>query len=130
MNRFAELDRRYVWHPFTQMRDWLEAEPILITGIGSSWHAGMAVEALFHAGGRSVALVDASELLHFTRIPPGAAIVGRPGPIQLATGPGGPAAAGVEVARSIRSKSLMPIPPLCCQHRGELEPRQAWKYVE
>src|SRR5438477_2775068 len=31
MNRFAELDRRYVWHPFTQMRDWLEAEPILIT---------------------------------------------------------------------------------------------------
>src|SRR5437660_11663084 len=52
-----------------------EAEPILITGIGSSWHAGMAVEALFHAGGRTVALVDASELLHFTRIPPGAAIL-------------------------------------------------------
>jgi adenosylmethionine-8-amino-7-oxononanoate aminotransferase len=30
MNRLAELDHRYVWHPFTQMRDWLKREPILI----------------------------------------------------------------------------------------------------
>lgn len=30
MNRFARLDRRYVWHPFTQMRDWLAREPIVI----------------------------------------------------------------------------------------------------
>ena len=27
----AKLDHRYVWHPFTQMRDWLKAEPIVIT---------------------------------------------------------------------------------------------------
>jgi adenosylmethionine-8-amino-7-oxononanoate aminotransferase len=28
---FAELDRRFVWHPFTQMRDWIETEPIVIS---------------------------------------------------------------------------------------------------
>src|SRR5439155_12768189 len=31
MNRLAQLDHRYVWHPFTQMRDWLKQEPIVIT---------------------------------------------------------------------------------------------------
>ena len=31
MNELAKLDRRYVWHPFTQMRDWLKREPIVIT---------------------------------------------------------------------------------------------------
>ena len=30
MNRYAQLDRRFVWHPFTQMRDWLRGEPIVI----------------------------------------------------------------------------------------------------
>jgi adenosylmethionine---8-amino-7-oxononanoate aminotransferase len=30
MNRLARLDHRYVWHPFTQMRDWLQREPIVI----------------------------------------------------------------------------------------------------
>jgi adenosylmethionine---8-amino-7-oxononanoate aminotransferase len=30
MNRFAQLDRQSVWHPFTQMRDWLQSEPIVI----------------------------------------------------------------------------------------------------
>ncbi len=25
-----ELDKRYIWHPFTQMREWLEGEPIVI----------------------------------------------------------------------------------------------------
>lgn len=29
-NAPAELDRQYVWHPFTQMRDWLAEEPIVI----------------------------------------------------------------------------------------------------
>src|SRR4051794_26079811 len=28
----AKLDKRYVWHPFTQMRDWLRSDPIVITG--------------------------------------------------------------------------------------------------
>ena len=30
MNKFAQLDRRFVWHPFTQMRDWLRREPMVI----------------------------------------------------------------------------------------------------
>lgn len=27
----ADLDRRFLWHPFTQMRDWLASEPLVIT---------------------------------------------------------------------------------------------------
>ncbi|MCX7872233.1 MAG: adenosylmethionine--8-amino-7-oxononanoate transaminase [Verrucomicrobiae bacterium] len=30
MGRFAELDKKYIWHPFTQMKEWLESEPIVI----------------------------------------------------------------------------------------------------
>jgi adenosylmethionine-8-amino-7-oxononanoate aminotransferase len=30
MNPLAKLDHRYVWHPFTQMRDWLKRQPIVI----------------------------------------------------------------------------------------------------
>ena len=30
MNKFADLDHKFVWHPFTQMRDWLKREPIVI----------------------------------------------------------------------------------------------------
>ncbi len=30
MNKFAQLDHQYVWHPFTQMRDWLRTEPTVI----------------------------------------------------------------------------------------------------
>src|SRR5580693_2006556 len=36
MNQFAQLDRKFVWHPFTQMRDWLKREPIVIvSGAGA-----------------------------------------------------------------------------------------------
>ncbi len=31
MPSLAQLDHAYVWHPFTQMRDWLRREPIVIT---------------------------------------------------------------------------------------------------
>src|SRR6185369_8185117 len=31
MHPLAQLDHRYVWHPFTQMRDWLKQEPIVIS---------------------------------------------------------------------------------------------------
>lgn len=31
MNQLAQLDRKFVWHPFTQMRDWLRREPLVIT---------------------------------------------------------------------------------------------------
>src|SRR5580765_2374757 len=30
MHRLAQLDHRHLWHPFTQMRDWLKREPIVI----------------------------------------------------------------------------------------------------
>ena len=30
MHRLAQLDHRHLWHPFTQMRDWLKQEPIVI----------------------------------------------------------------------------------------------------
>ena len=30
MNMSARLDRRYLWHPFTQMREWVRREPIVI----------------------------------------------------------------------------------------------------
>jgi adenosylmethionine-8-amino-7-oxononanoate aminotransferase len=30
MNKLAQLDHRFVWHPFTQMRDWLKREPVII----------------------------------------------------------------------------------------------------
>ncbi len=31
MNPLAKLDQKFVWHPFTQMRDWARSEPIVIT---------------------------------------------------------------------------------------------------
>lgn len=30
MSRITDLDRQHVWHPFTQMRDWLRTEPVVI----------------------------------------------------------------------------------------------------
>lgn len=36
MDKLARLDHAHVWHPFTQMKDWLRREPIVITrGKGS-----------------------------------------------------------------------------------------------
>src|ERR1017187_8347342 len=31
MHKLAQLDQKFVWHPFTEMRDWLRGEPIVIT---------------------------------------------------------------------------------------------------
>ena len=28
--QLAELDKRYIWHPFTQMQDWQQADPLII----------------------------------------------------------------------------------------------------
>ena len=30
MHRLARIDHQFLWHPFTQMRDWLRREPIVI----------------------------------------------------------------------------------------------------
>src|ERR1700731_1409511 len=45
------------------------ARPLYLTGIGSSWHAGLNVSALFQLGARPVCLVDAAELVQFAAIP-------------------------------------------------------------
>jgi len=29
--KLEELDKKYIWHPFTQMKDWLEDKPIIIS---------------------------------------------------------------------------------------------------
>jgi adenosylmethionine-8-amino-7-oxononanoate aminotransferase len=47
MHKLAKLDHKYVWHPFTQMRDWLKSEPIVITeGKGAVLHDASGKEYL------------------------------------------------------------------------------------
>lgn len=52
-----------------------DVQHIYITGIGSSWHAGMAVRAFFDRAARPVHLVDASELVHSYALPPNSAVL-------------------------------------------------------
>src|SRR6266853_6329209 len=42
---------------------------VYLTGIGSSWHAGLNVSAIFQLAARPVYLVDAAELVQFAAIP-------------------------------------------------------------
>ncbi len=36
MNSLPELDHRYLWHPFTQMQEWMGEEPVIIeSGLGA-----------------------------------------------------------------------------------------------
>src|SRR5579864_6242130 len=51
------------------------ARHVYLTGIGSSWHAGLNVAALFQLGGRPVYLVDAAELVQFAAIPAGSVLI-------------------------------------------------------
>lgn len=51
------------------------SEVIYIVGMGASWHAGMAMQAIFQSQGRPALLVDASEFLHFTEPPKNAALI-------------------------------------------------------
>jgi glucosamine--fructose-6-phosphate aminotransferase (isomerizing) len=51
------------------------ARSVVITGIGASWHAGMAMQAELLSAGIPALLIDASELLHFAEVPEGAAVV-------------------------------------------------------
>jgi adenosylmethionine-8-amino-7-oxononanoate transaminase len=30
MSNWSELDKKYIWHPFTQMEEWLDSEPLVI----------------------------------------------------------------------------------------------------
>src|SRR5712664_4116293 len=45
------------------------ARHVYLTGIGSSWHAGLNVSAIFQLGARPVYLVDAAELVQVAAIP-------------------------------------------------------------
>ena len=49
--------------------------PLVITGIGASWHAGMAMQAELLSRGRVGLLIDASELLHSAEVPQNAIVV-------------------------------------------------------
>jgi glutamine---fructose-6-phosphate transaminase (isomerizing) len=51
------------------------ARHVYITGIGASWNAALSAGSIFHAGGRPVYMLDASELLQFGKIPPDAVIL-------------------------------------------------------
>jgi len=36
MNSLADKDRHYIWHPFTQMKEWMQEEPVIIeSGAGA-----------------------------------------------------------------------------------------------
>lgn len=50
-------------------------EPVVISGIGASWHAGMAIHAVLLGCGIPSLLIDASELLHFGELPMGATVL-------------------------------------------------------
>jgi fructoselysine-6-P-deglycase FrlB-like protein len=52
-----------------------QAKHIYLTGIGASWHAAMAAASFFNAAGRPVLLIEASEMLRFSRVAPDSAIV-------------------------------------------------------
>src|SRR5258707_9337598 len=51
------------------------ARHVYLAGIGSSWHAGLNVSALFQLGARPVYLVDAAELVQFAAIPAGSVLI-------------------------------------------------------
>jgi glucosamine--fructose-6-phosphate aminotransferase (isomerizing) len=51
------------------------ARHVYLTGIGSSWHAGLNVSALFQLGARPIYLVDAAELVQFAEIPPESVLI-------------------------------------------------------
>ncbi len=86
--RLAELDRRYVWHPFTQMRDWIGSDPLIIAeargvrlvdtrgreyydGNSSMWVNlfGHRREEINQAIGRQLDLVAHSTLLGLANVP-------------------------------------------------------------
>ncbi|MEJ7616157.1 MAG: SIS domain-containing protein [Pyrinomonadaceae bacterium] len=47
-----------------------QADHIYLSGIGASWHAARAASQFFKIAGRPVSLIEASELLHFSRFAP------------------------------------------------------------
>jgi glucosamine--fructose-6-phosphate aminotransferase (isomerizing) len=52
-----------------------QAKSVYVTGIGASWHAAMAAASFFHAAGRPVSLIEASEMLRFSSVAPDSAVI-------------------------------------------------------
>src|SRR5262249_55023905 len=52
-----------------------QAKSVYFTGIGASWHAATAAASFYQAAGLPVSLIEASELLRFTRLAPDSAIL-------------------------------------------------------
>ena len=51
------------------------APRLYLTGIGSSWHAGLGIATLLEAAGCAVCVIDTSEMLHFAETPPGSVVI-------------------------------------------------------
>lgn len=52
-----------------------QAPFVYLTGIGASWNAAIAGASFFHSAGYPITLIEASELLHFSKLAPGSALV-------------------------------------------------------
>ncbi len=52
-----------------------QAQHIYLTGMGSSWHAALNAGYICHRNGLPAHMLDASELLEFTRLPAGSVVV-------------------------------------------------------
>src|SRR5260370_1435300 len=99
------------------------ARHVYLTGIGSSWHAGLNVSAPFQLGGRPVYMVDAAELVQFAAIPAESVLIWisrsgrRRGVLQLlakargsrATGIGLTDAADSSLAREAQIAIVVPV---------------------
>lgn len=51
------------------------AKSVFIVAIGASWNAGIAIQAAFNETGVQAVLCDAADFLHFTKVPPEAAVI-------------------------------------------------------
>jgi adenosylmethionine-8-amino-7-oxononanoate aminotransferase len=36
-SKLKDIDRKYIWHPFTQMQDWMDSEPLIIEEGKGAW---------------------------------------------------------------------------------------------
>src|SRR5579863_4637014 len=52
-----------------------DAPHTLVVGIGASWNAALAIHVAWNALGRPAHLFDASELLHFSEVPPDSCVI-------------------------------------------------------
>jgi len=52
-----------------------QAKSVYFTGIGASWHAATAAASFYQGAGLPVSLIEASELLRFTRLAPDSAVL-------------------------------------------------------